>query len=433
MDTMIPVWVILAACAVTGSVLGAEPEVAPPGTGPVPDGLGANIHFTDPKPGEMKMIAEGGFRWLRMDFMWQLTEPKKGQYDFSPYDRLLATGRPHGTRFMFILDYGNPLYEREQSVKTAEGRAAMARWAAAAVERYKGRGILWEMWNEPNIKKFWQPKPDVKEYIQLALAVGEAIRKVAPKEMYVGPATSEIPLDFLEACFQAGLLEYWSAVTVHPYRQQPPETVEADYERLRGLIAKYAPKGKHIPILSGEWGYYSAAWGGFSEEKQGKYLARQWLVNMANSVPLSIWYDWHDDGKDPKEPEHHFGTVLHDYHEGKDPVYDLKPAYRAARTLTTALAGFRFGQRLAVGGPEDYVLQFARDKNICLAVWTTAAEPRRVVIPAGPGKFRVTSHLGEAMPTLEAGKDDLTVTLTDAPQYLAPAKPDAPPQAAGRP
>jgi len=54
----------------------------------VPEGLGVNIHFTDPKPGEMDMLSQGGFRWVRMDFAWDATERERGRYDFSAYDRL---------------------------------------------------------------------------------------------------------------------------------------------------------------------------------------------------------------------------------------------------------------------------------------------------------------------------------------------------------
>ena len=117
-------------------------------------------------------------------------------------------------------------------------------------------------------------------------------------------------------------------------------------------------------------------------------------------MPLSIWYDWHDDGTDPKEPEHHFGTVENAYHAGRDPVYDPKPAYRAAKTLTTALAGFRFNKRLAVGGADDYVLLFAKGDDVRVAAWTTAREPHAVVIPASPGKFAATAHTGESLPAL---------------------------------
>ena len=399
-------------------------ENAPmPGTAPLPDSLGTNIHFTDEKPGEMKMLAEGGFRWLRMDLGWGGIERRKGVYDWTRFDRLLASGKPYGTRFLFILDYSNTLYETNRSVRTAEGRSAMARWAAAAVQRYKGKGILWEMWNEPNISGFWKPDPNAGDYVKLAKAVGEAIRKVAPDEMYIGPATSTIDLPFLEACFRGGLLEYWSAVSVHPYRQKPPETVQAEYARLRRLIDRYAPKGKRIPILSGEWGY-SCAWGGMNDAKQARYLPRQWLINLANDVPLSIWYDWHDDGQDPKEPEHHFGTVLHPVHAGRDPVYDPKPSYLAAKTLTTVLKGFRFNKRLWTGREDDYVLLLARGKDTALAAWSVSAKPEPLTIPASAGTFRVVGHTGKAAPALTADGTGLTLTLSDAPVYLLPAKPN---------
>src|SRR2546429_4317411 len=84
----------------------------PAARGPViPNGFGVNIHFTDPQPGEMKMLAESGVRWVRMDFKWELTESAKGRYDFAPYDRLMSALAPSGLRALFILDYGNPLYD----------------------------------------------------------------------------------------------------------------------------------------------------------------------------------------------------------------------------------------------------------------------------------------------------------------------------------
>ena len=134
-----PLLCILLTCLPAAAALGGEAKFALPGAGPLPDGLGTNIHFTDPQPGEMKMLAEGGFRWIRMDFVWSRIEQAKGVYDWSPYDRLVKAGEPYGMRFLFILDYSNELYEAERSVRTAEGRDAFARWAAAAVKRSAAR------------------------------------------------------------------------------------------------------------------------------------------------------------------------------------------------------------------------------------------------------------------------------------------------------
>ncbi len=93
----------------------------------VPDSLGVNIHFTDPRPGEMDMLSRGGFRWVRMDFSWEGTERRKGEYDFSAYDRLLKALAPHKVRALFILDYANRNYDKGQSPASNEGRRAFAR------------------------------------------------------------------------------------------------------------------------------------------------------------------------------------------------------------------------------------------------------------------------------------------------------------------
>ncbi len=393
-----------------------EPHPALPQPGRL-DGLGVNIHFTDPRPGEAEMLSAGGFRWVRMDFSWSATERRQGQYDFSAYERLLAALQPHGIRVLFILDYSNRLYEQNRSVVTEQGREAFARWAAAAAARFKGRGILWEIWNEPNIAGFWKPQPNVQDYTKLALATSRAIRQVAPNEAIVGPATSRIDLEFLEGCFQSGLLQWWDAVTVHPYRQSAPETAASEYRELRRLIAQYAPPGKTIPILSGEWGY-SSVWKGFDPPLQGKMLARQWLFHLSQGVPLSIWYDWHDDGPDPHEPEHHFGTVAFEYHADRTPVYDPKPAYRAAKTLTSVLDGFQFRKRIATGNADDYVLLFGRGDQLRLAAWTTGDAPRVVRIPSSRCRFEVISHLGTPGNALSATGGHLSITLGDAPQYL---------------
>lgn len=333
------------ALAFATSLPAAQPHPSLPVIGSL-DGLGVNIHFTDPQPGEIEMIKAAGFRWVRMDLTWAATEKARGEYDFSAYDRLVAALEKHGLRALFILDYGHPLYAEPGDKQpftsragTDEFRAAYARWAAAAVARYAGKGFVFELWNEPNHEGFWKPKPDAKHYAALAKAACIAIKQAAPKEALIGPATSTIDLPFIEACFKAGLLEHWCAVSVHPYRQQAPETVEEEYRKLRLLIRHYAPKDKPVPIISSEWGYSTLypAYAGRSdaerEQMQAKYLARMFVTNIANDVPLSIWYDWRDDGDNPNEIEHRFGIVRRKYRAGEIEVFEPKPAYRALQQL----------------------------------------------------------------------------------------------------
>lgn len=385
----------------------------------IPAGLGVNIHFTDAQPGELEMLTAAGFRWVRMDFHWAATEQRRGEYDFSAYERLLADLEKHGLHAMFILDYSNPLYERDASVATDSGRAAYSAWAAAATKHFQGHGILWEIWNEPN-GVFWKPKEDVQQYAAMAIAASKAIRAAAPSEAIVGPATSRIDMKFLEACFQAGVLSQWDAVSVHPYRPTAPETALPEYEALRQLIAKYAPPDKSIPILSGEWGY-SSGWKKFDEAQQGRLLARQWLTNLSAGIPLSIWYDWHDDGLDPNEPEHHFGTVHNKYQADSAQVYDPKAAYLAAKTLTSTLGGFHFDKRLDLPSPEDYALQFRSGDELRLAVWTTSPTPHLAKLPVTPGRYEAISHLGDSRKQVTATAGVFEFDINESPLYLLAA------------
>ena len=391
-------------------------------SGTVADKLGVNIHFTDPLPGEVPMLDASGVRWVRMDLNWSLTERARGQYDFSVYDRLVQALEASHLRAMFILDYCNALYDQNLSPVSEEARQAFANWAVAAVTHFRGRGFLWEIYNEPNA--FWQPRPNTEAYLKLALATSEALAEATPGEEVVGPASAAIDPPFLEAVFRAGLLNYWSAVTIHPYRPSDPETADDDLRDVRLLIRKYAPPGKTIPVMAGEWGY-SLSPAGMDEHKQAAVLAREWLFDLANDVPLTIWYDWHR-SSDANDRETGFDLVSPPEGSpsgGQNPPFRPRPAYVAARTLTQVLGSYQFNKRLALDSPADYVLLFTKDDSVRLAVWTTGS-PHTAVIPASAGDFSVTGLAGDQLPPVRADRHGLRLTLTGDPQYLWPEQPN---------
>ena len=397
----------------------------------LPAGVGVNIHFVTGQEKDLDMIAAAGFKFVRMDFHWATIESRKGEYDWSSYEELLANLEKRGLRTIFILDYSHPLYEEtvtspnplsgEAHKTTASPRhpdsiAAFARWAAASAKHFQGRHVLWEIWNEPN-GNFWSPKPDAQQYTTLALATAKAIREAEPRATIIGPASSGFPWEFLETFLKSGVLEYLDAVSVHPYRdpRKPPETAAADYQKLRTLIERYAPLSKTMPILSGEWGY-STHKRGVSLENQAAFAARQQLSNLLNGVPLSIWYDWKNDGPDPNENEHNFGTVL--------PDLTPKPAYVAIQALTHELSGYRIARRLALPSDKDYVLLCTNKAGARkLAVWTLG-EPHSTSLEIklkGEKQLTAVSGSGErSVPKLDSGR--LLLELTSAPQYVTLGK-----------
>jgi hypothetical protein len=274
----------------------------------------------------------------------------------------------YGIRPIFIVAYGNPLYSGDKNERVApandESRKAFAAWAKAFAARYKGKGIIWEIWNEPNYG-FWLPGSNPKDYTLLVKEASKAIREADPEAMIIGPATAYIDPGFIDQACQNGLLNYVDAISVHPYRgsNMPPETAEPDYKPAREVIDRYAPKGTQIPMFSGEWGYSQLD---MNAEQQAQFITRMFLTNLMCGMRLSIWYDWHDDGENPKEREHHFGTVNWDF--------TPKPAYNAVQTLTKELKGYHFVRRLYSKDPSDYVLLFGNGKTYKLAAWTPGNE-----------------------------------------------------------
>ncbi|MBZ0255186.1 cellulase family glycosylhydrolase [bacterium] len=375
----------------------------------IPDCLGVNIHFVDPDDKEMDMIQTAGFGVVRMDLKWQAVEREKGVYDFSGYKKLTEAMRKRNQIPLYILDYSNPLYEENRAVTTPEGRKAFARFAVEALVRLGQGPVIWEIWNEPNLEQFWDVQPSAEDYVLLVETTSKLMRRIDPHCTIAAPASSRIDMEFLTQCFELGMLQWIDAVSVHPYRSTEPETAIAEYSELRKAIDKNSPD-RFIPILSGEWGcpvhvYEERT---VDELTQACYLSRQFLSNFISGVRVSIWYDWRNDGDDPEEPEHNFGTV--------DQNMEPKLAYWAAKTLTEQLRGMTYITRLKTSNKEDYLLLFSNSEREALAAWTTG-RPHVIKLNLDASIDEGVTMLGETVSLYRVG-DKLEIKLNQEPIYL---------------
>jgi len=411
--------------AVAGSLV-APAQIPEP---VIPQGVGVNIHFVTGHEADLELIAAAGFKVVRMDFVWEATEKARGRYDWSDYETLSANLARRGLRPLYILDYSHHLYEETVEAKNPitgqpdravaaprkpESVAAFASWAAAAARHFQGRGVIWEIWNEPNIT-FWRPQPCVADYTTLALATAKALRAADPAATIIGPATSGFDRDFLETLLASGVLAYLDGVSVHPYRDyaQPPETAAEDYAKLRAQIARHAPAARQgrLPVLSGEWGYATHS-RGVDLNTHAAFAVRQQLANLWCHVPLSIWYDWKDDGPDRNNREHNFGVVFADLKP--------KPAFHALQTFTRELNGCRVVGRHPAGREEDFILVL-RDAGggTKLAAWTLKPPHEVELTLSAPPPTPLRRVRGDGQPgELRAEQGRLRLGLELLPQYI---------------
>jgi hypothetical protein len=135
------------------------------------------------------------------------------------------------------------------------------------------------------------------------------------------------------------------------------------------------PAGPACPALvSSEWGY--SAWGGeWTAERQADYVLRLYMLNLLAHVPVTIIYDWQDDGPAPNDKESNFGLL--DYRGSP------KQVYWALHRLLGELDGLHFMGRIDVHQPGLVVLAFGtRARPIRLVGWSETID-RNIVVPEG--------------------------------------------------
>ena len=371
-------------------------------------GINADINLFDPSDASLQAVQAYSASFIRVDLKWANVETVAGTYDFTYYDTLMASALNHGLRPILILDYGNPLYDSANAPADDPTRAAFVNFTTAAVTRYKGIGAIWEIWNEPNEDKFWKPAASVNDYVTLSNLVCQDIRSIAPDEWIMGPGLSGIDLPFLESCFQQGVLQYWDAVSIHPYRSlQIPETALPDYDLVKALIEKYRPAGRTIPVIDSEWGY-SLSWVNMDPIAQANMDMRSKFVDMLSGARASITYSWQDQSVSQQNGHSIFG--LHDANLVE------RASGTAFRVITTALRGYKFITRLDLASPDDYCLLFTSGNTMKLVAWTTDAA-HNAVLPSSPGSFSAIDMLGNpsSASTLTPG---LAVALSGSPIVL---------------
>jgi hypothetical protein len=92
--------------------------------------------------------------------------------------------------------------------------------------RYAGKVAAYEVWNEPNYYRFWEPTPDAAAYTDLLKVAYTAIKKADPNAVVVGgviaaaPDTGTQAIDsvrFVTEMYEAGAAGYFDALSFHPY------------------------------------------------------------------------------------------------------------------------------------------------------------------------------------------------------------------------
>jgi hypothetical protein len=237
--------------------------------------------------------AAGSGSTIRLDASFSSSHPDQNTYNwgnFDWYSALIEQAGP-GDQWLPILtynaDWNGGLFH---GPNTDTQRFWWGLWAQQFASRYKGHVRAYEIWNEPNLPRYWTQGPNAVEYAKLFDKAYNDIRAVDP--------TTPIIMGGICDCgdWQTYLSTFWNnvqnkpnGITIHPYNRT---------SQINWLQSHYVS----TPVYVTETGIAVAA--GDDRAVRAPFMAgqRQAIINLDNSrasagggrVKVAIGYSWND-------------------------------------------------------------------------------------------------------------------------------------------
>ena len=403
--------------------------------------------------------ALGGAR-IRQDYHWHRIEPADDDWHFEAVATQVEMAMASGVEILAMLAYGVDWAMPDGATNSIDP-AAYADYAGAVAAEFCGEVTTFEIWNEPNLDRFWKPLPDAAHWAELQKAAYTAIKEACPEARVAtaGFSSWDTHLEqrwwfFAEAWrHHPDLCDYFDVVALHPYTFGQMKSPEYDWvvgehfnvegqrwmvRILRDLLTDMGCPDRPLWFTEIGWPSYD-----LSEDEQARFLARSLLLASADGVETYFWYTFWD--SDPRSQswrphEDHFGLFAWVGDDGT--IRRAKPSYIALKAVNDLLGDARFARDLspALELPNDvYALAFlapnGEAETTVVALWDGRDMPdagpdgssglggpdttHALTLPLPEGTAGWVRHAMDGTELDRGGADEiLDLTLTPDVQYL---------------
>lgn len=184
---------------------------------------------------EARLMRSTGVASIRAAFYWREIEPRPGELDWREPDRIVAAAAAAGIDVLPVVvrspSWASAGDTREGAVPET---GAYARFLAALVARYGpggpangGRPIrTWQVWNEPDIPRYWAGRPWPSTYVTLLRAARDAIKAADPGARVVAAGLTNRSWEDLADLYAAGGRGLFDAAAIHPFSRRVANVVK---------------------------------------------------------------------------------------------------------------------------------------------------------------------------------------------------------------
>jgi polysaccharide biosynthesis protein PslG len=258
------------------------------------------------------------------------TDNASDAFDWTPFDFYVGETAKAGID-MVPFAYGVPPWiSTLNSTTPFVSKAAMKGWEVllrSMVERYGPDGDfwadnpdipyhpveVWQVWNEPNSRTWWQPKPDPKAYGKLLVDSAKVIHSVDPTAQIMTAGIVAKPTnaaailgnDFFKALFKSkAVRKQTDIVAFHPYAPTVTQ-VEKQLESARSTLNAAGMAKTPIWVTELGWGSKGPKDHPLIMTEAQQENALGGVLRMAADdrkrlgLGRFLWYHWQDTPDDP--------------------------------------------------------------------------------------------------------------------------------------
>ena len=279
------------------------------------DAVGINMHperYDDPTADtHFAKLRELGIDQIRVAVEWSAIEPKPGEWNFVPMDRVVSRAKRDHVKILQVLCYNttwNESYTPQGAEKNLGPKSkpkdmnAWRTFVRRMAQRYKNDIVWWEVWNEQNgwltgpYGKF--PEKRWSDYRDIIQAAYEALKEVNPKNLVIFGGVSHGDDDWwktMEAYYRVGADQYCDVVAIHPYPGGADPLNNEWYPRyideILAVMAKHGDSAK--PVWITEVGYMVTGKSTnftVTEAQQANFLADLFLVPLSRKQIEKVFF-----------------------------------------------------------------------------------------------------------------------------------------------
>jgi hypothetical protein len=287
---------LLAGCS--GSIIVDSPShsLVPDSTTVSDRYFGMHVGFVDPGT-PWPAVQFGTWRLWDANVTWKDLEPRKGVWDFSRLDALIALAQEHNVEVILPLAL-TPQWASQRAnepsaytLGAAAPPADISDWTsyvATVTARYKGRIAYYEMWNEVNLTATWTGTAE--EIVNLQQAAYTAIKSIDPDAKLISAnLTTSNGLPLLRKLLDLGYANSADIIGYHFYvTPSQPEAIATLFSKISSLLEQYGVKK---PIWNTETGWQVPS--KFASEDEAAAMAvRALVIGRSVGIERFLWYEW---------------------------------------------------------------------------------------------------------------------------------------------